>query len=69
MPFKSTKVFDVHETLVLVIVNLVAGSAFCLAAYTDTFIAFLVTYFFTSIRGCNYGTGRALQTKVSFDLL
>ena len=61
---KWIKVLDIHETLVLVIVNLVAGSAFCLAAYADTFLAFLITYFFTSIRGCNYGTGRALQTKV-----
>ena len=50
--------------MVLVIVNLVAGSAFCVSAYADTFLSFLVAYFFTSIRGCNYGTGRALQTKV-----
>jgi hypothetical protein len=59
-----TQGLKLHETQVLTVVNVTASIASAMTAFAQTlFPGYMIPYFLSSIRGCNYGTGRALQTK------
>ncbi len=52
-----------HESIVLMVANTIAGSAFAATAFSTSLTGFAIPYFFTTARTINYGAGRALQTK------